>query len=98
MDSPLADLFLSPEPPPKAELNRLLKPFGFHNPAKVWKAFSGFGKDPIDRPSWAALLPSILTEFSKAPDYDMAANHFATFVEAAFDASQLFQYLQGKPE
>ena len=98
MTSSLTTLFLSPEPPPATELKRLLKPFGFRNPTKVWKEFSSFAEDPIDQPSWAALLPHLLTEFSKSPDPDMAANHFSTFVEAAFDKSQLFQYLAGKPE
>jgi [glutamine synthetase] adenylyltransferase / [glutamine synthetase]-adenylyl-L-tyrosine phosphorylase len=98
MTSSLAAFFLEPESPPPAELKRLLKPFGFRNPAKVWREFSAIGKDPIDQPSWGEVLPLLLNEFSKAPDPDMAANHFATFAAAAFDQSQLFQYLLGKPE
>src|SRR5579883_3254558 len=98
MDSSLVPLFLVPEQPPPSELKRLLKPFGFRNPAKVWKEFSVLGKDPIDQPAWAAVLPPLLHDFSKSPDPDMAANHFATFAEAAFDQSQLYQYLTGKPE
>ena len=98
MNADLVSLFSSPGPPPAAELKRLLKPFGFRNPAKVWKSLSAQGKDPLDQPSWAAVLPQLLHDFSHAPDPDMAVNHFATFAEAAFDRSQLFQYLFAKPE
>lgn len=98
MDSSLVSLLLKSEAPPLSEVRRLLKPFGFRKPEKVWREFSNIGKDPIDRPAWAEVLPLLLTELSQAPDPDMAANHFATFVGAAFDESQLFQYLLGKPE
>lgn len=98
MNPLLASIFLKPDPPPAAELKRLLKPFGFRNPARVWKEFSLLGKDPIDQPAWAAVLPQILHDFSLAPDPDLAVNHFANFAQAAFDQSQLFKYLLAKPD
>src|ERR1039458_571436 len=90
-------IFLKAEAPPAAQLNPILKPFGFKNPLKVWKEFAAFGQEPFDRISWVELLPLLLVEFSKAPDPDLAANHFATFASLAFHKNQLFPYLLKAP-
>ena len=98
MTSPLVSLFFNPQPPTAAELKRRLKPFGFRNPSKVWREFAAFGRDPSGGPAWAELLPLLMAELAQSPDPDMAANHFASFVQAHPQPSQLFQSLLGAPE
>jgi len=97
MADPLISLFLKPAVPPKAELEKALKHFGFRNPVKVWRELSPFGQATFGRSSFAELLPLLLVEFSRSADPDLAATHFSAFAEASFHSSQLFQYLVKNP-
>jgi glutamate-ammonia-ligase adenylyltransferase len=97
MSSALVSLFLKPAVPPKPELEKALKPFGFRDPGKVWKEISPFGQAAFGRSSFAELLPLLLVEFSRSADPDLAATHFSAFAEASFHSSQLFQYLLKNP-
>src|ERR1041384_6377435 len=97
MSSSPHSFFLKTTPPSKAELQALLKPLGFRNPSKVWKEWSALAQNPFDRAAWSELLPVLLSEFSKAPDPDLAASQFATYAEQSFHKSQLFHYLHQAP-
>ncbi len=98
MESSLISFFLSSETPSKAGLQRVLKPYGFKNPAKVWKELSILSRNPFDREAWAECLPLMLPEFSEAPDPDLAVNQFGTYAEKSFHRSQLYQYLLRVPQ
>ncbi len=98
MDFSLISFFLPPEAPPKAEIQRVLKPYGFKNPSKIWKELSALSQNAFDREAWAECLPLMLPEFSEAPDPDLAVTQFADYAEKSFHRSQLYQYLARVPQ
>lgn len=98
MTIPLSKFFRLPKEPAPAQLQEVLRPYGFSHPKKVWKLFSPFARDLSVKTDWVELVPLLLESLRQSPDPDRAAVYFSSFIEQAFHRAFLFQYLVRKPQ
>src|SRR6516162_9853423 len=91
------DLLLAPRLE-RDQVNSLLRPYGFKDPAKADKNLQAIAQDPAEREMLAGILEQLLRSTSQAADPDQAITYLERFARAAIHRLRLFSHLRDSPQ
>lgn len=91
------DLMLAPRLDRK-QIEGLLSPYGFKNPAAADANLQAMASDPADRQLLADILEELLLSASQSADPDQVLNYLERFARAAIHKTRLFSYLKDNPD
>src|SRR5262245_29565121 len=92
----IKDLLLAPRLDTE-QVNALLGPYGFKEPARADANLQALADDAPARRSLAEILEELLDNASQSADPDQALNYFERFARAAVNKIHLFSYLKDSP-